>query len=78
MCFKVKEDKDGLEYDLITQYDKLTLQDIITHSKTIWGSGTGFDIPDSTSSLTQENIQKRILSSIISKWLTNSITSEVF
>ena len=56
MCFKVKADKDGLEYNLITQYDKLTLQDVITHSKAIWRSGAGFDIPDSTSSLTQENI----------------------
>ena len=59
VCFKITAAKDGLNYDLITQYDKLTLNDVIEHSKAIWGSGTGYDIPESTSSLTQEIIQKQ-------------------
>ena len=78
VCFKIRTVKEGSEYDLITQYDKIILQDGIDHSKLTWGSGTGFDIPDSTVSLTQEIVQKRICSSIISKWLTKSMTPEAF
>ena len=63
---------------MITQYDKLTLQDVISHSKTIWGSGSSYDIPDASSSLTEVQIQKRICSSIISKWITNLMTPEAF
>ena len=76
VCFKINAAKDGNDYDLITQYDKLTLQDVISHSKTIWGSGTSYDIPDASVSLTKAQIQKRIRSSIISKWITNSMTPE--
>ena len=76
VCFKINADKDKVHYDSITQYDKLTLQDIISYSKSIWGSGTNYDISDATSSLTSNTIQKRIRSSIISKWLTNSTTPE--
>ena len=76
VCFKITASKDSLNYDLVTQYGKLTLQDVIDHSKLIWGSGTGYDIPDASSSLTEDEIQKRIRSSIISKWLSNSMTPE--
>ena len=76
VCFKIAAAKDGMDYDLITQYNKLTVQDVIAHSKVIWGSGTSYNIPDSTTSLTQEQVQRRIRSSIISKWLTNSMKPE--
>ena len=78
VCFKINAAKDSSNYDLVTQYDKLTLDDVILHSKNIWGSGSGYDIPDATSTLTQEVIQKRIRSSIIAKWLVNSMTPEAF
>ena len=76
VCFKITAAKDSTDYDLITQYDKLKLTDVIEHSKTIWGSGTGYDIPDASTSITEDTIQKRIRSSIISKWLANSMTAE--
>ena len=78
MCFKIQAAKDGNEYDLITQYDKLTLQDVISHSKIIWGSGTSYDFFNASLSLTATVIQKRIRSSIISKWITNSMSPEAF
>ena len=78
MYFKIGAAKDGKDYDLITQYDKLTFQDVISHSKIIWGSGSSYYIPDASLSLTQETIQNCIHSSIISKWITNSMTLEAF
>ena len=78
VCFKINAAKDGSNYDLIAQYDKLTLEDVLVHAKGIWGSGSDYDIPDASSSLTEDIIQKQIRSSIIAKWLTNSMTPEAF
>ena len=56
VCFKINAAKDGSNYDLVTQYDKLTLEDVIVHAKGIWGSGSDYDIPDASSSLTEDII----------------------
>ena len=32
-CFKIASSKDGISYNLISDYDKLTKTDVINHSK---------------------------------------------
>ena len=43
VCFKITLAKDGADYDLITQYNKLSEIDVITHAKVIWGRVTSFE-----------------------------------
>ena len=76
VCFKIPSIKDGVDYDLITEYNKLTEDDVIAHARTIWGSGTTYEILAATSTLTEDIVQKRIRSSLISKWLINSMTED--
>ena len=74
--FKFPASKDGADYNLICNYNNLAEEDVINHSKGIWGSGTSYEIPNASTGLTEENIQKRIQSSLISKWLINSMTDK--
>lgn len=67
------EDSSGNKKDLMEDFEKLTEDEVLTHSKTIWNAGADMKIPTADEHLTKEAVQLRIRSVMMSKFIRNSL-----
>ena len=67
------DNTNGVKRDLMEEWGKLTEENVIEYSKTIWKTGADMKIPVSDNTLTEEAMQKRICSVMMGKFIWNSL-----
>ena len=72
VTFEIKDDSK-VKRDLMEEWDKLTEENVVSHSKKIWNAGADMKTPVADSSLTKEVMQKRIRSVMMGKFIRNSL-----
>ena len=64
----------GDNKDLLEEWSELTLDDVIAHSQRIWSCGHDHQIPSAGPTLTEQDVQKRICSVMMSGFIRNSLS----